>query len=89
MKHLTEGQYFKTWAPFFLCTTLLGALAGAVAGGAMGALFGAAVAERKGILLLGVFSLLVNAPISYVFFRIFVSRLWSKNNVQGASTNEP
>lgn len=83
--HLTDAQYFKAWLPFFLCTTLAGMVAGAIAGGAMGALFGPLVQEPRGILLLTVFSVLFNAPLSYVFFRLFVSRLVTTNTPQPVS----
>ena len=72
---IKEMDYIKTWALFALCATIGGAIAGAVIGGLLGAVLGAAGVPIQTIrLVCGGAGFLAGLPISYLFFRIFVSR---------------
>lgn len=72
---LKETDYLKAWVLFFLCATVAGAVAGAVVGGILGAVLAAAQVPLDTLkLVCGVAGLIVGLPISYGFFRLFVSR---------------
>ncbi len=71
-KPLSESDYLKTWALFFICSTAVAFLLGAIAGGLLGYLLGPGIKSRGGLFLLASIGLLVNIPVSYLFFRIFV-----------------
>lgn len=72
---LKETDYIKAWALFTVCATvggiIVGALVGAIVGGVLGAL-GAPV--RTISVLCGVLGFVLSLPISYLLFRLFVSR---------------
>ena len=71
---LKEADYLKAWAAFFFSSTIVGALAGAVAGGVLGGFLGVAGIAPSSIKLAGAgVGFLVGLPISYFFFRFFVS----------------
>src|SRR5262245_40536585 len=92
LKHMTpqlkETDYVKTWALFTLCATAGGFIAGAVAGGILGAALGAAGVPIHIIkVLCSGAGFLIALPISYLFFRLFVSRfIVEKLTAQTAST---
>jgi ABC-type uncharacterized transport system permease subunit len=71
---ITETDYLKAWAAFFFSAMIVGALAGAVAGGVLGgglAVAGVSIDTIK--IAGGVAGFLIGLPISYFFFRFFVS----------------
>ena len=71
---LKEADYVKAWAAFFVSATVVGALGGAVAGGVIGGFLGVAGVAPGTIKLAGAgVGFLVGLPISYFFFRFFVS----------------
>ena len=72
---LKETDYLKAWALFTLCATVGGFLAGAVVGGILGGVLGAAGVSIQAIkILCGAAGFIAALPISYLLFRLFVSR---------------
>lgn len=72
---LKEIDYVKTWALLTICAMVGGFVVGAVVGGICGGVLGAlgvSVRAIKGIC--GILGFLAGLPISYLFFRVFVSR---------------
>lgn len=70
-----ESDYLKAWALYFVCGTLCGFVAGAIIGGVMGVIFGVAGLPLPTIkLLCSIAGFFTGLPISYLFFRLFVSR---------------
>ena len=74
-QQLNEIDYLKTWGLFALCATLGGFIAGALVGAVLGGALGAAGASVNTIkVVCGTAGFIVGLPISYLFFRLFVSR---------------
>ena len=72
---LKETDYIKTWGLFVICATVGGFIAGAVVGGIAGAVLGAARVPIQTIrVVCGGLGFIAGLPISYLFFRLFVSR---------------
>ena len=72
---IKEIDYVKTWALFTICAMVGGFVAGAVVGGVCGGVLGGLGVSMRAIKgICGVLGFLVGLPISYLFFRIFVSR---------------
>lgn len=72
---LSEIDYIKTWGLFALCATAGGFIAGAVVGAILGGVLGGAGASIKTIrLVCGIAGFIAGLPVSYLFFRVFVSR---------------
>ena len=72
---IKETDYIKAWSLFWLCATVAGLICGAVIGAILGAAMGAAGVPIPTIqVVCGIAGFLVSIPISYLFFRIFVSR---------------
>ena len=72
---IKEMDYVKTWALATLCATvggfLVGMVLGAICGGVMGAM-GAPIRTIK--MVCGGLGFIAGLPVSYFFFRLFVSR---------------
>jgi ABC-type uncharacterized transport system permease subunit len=74
-QQLNEIDYLKTWGLFALCATIGGFIAGALVGAILGGVLGGAGASLKTIkVVCGTAGFIVGLPISYLFFRLFVSR---------------
>lgn len=73
---LKETDYLKTWALLTVCATaggfILGAVIGAICGGVLGGM-GASIRTIK--VVCGLMGFLAGLPVSYFFFRFFVSKL--------------
>jgi hypothetical protein len=83
---IQERDYFVTWVQFAICNALGGAVAGAIAGAIVGALLGSPHANPK----LFVFATagagyVASLPVSYFFFRLFVSRLWFRLRLENGN----
>ncbi len=73
-KLVKESEYLLAWLVFWLCVTFGGFVLGAIAGGIAGAIMGAAGADIQSIkLIAGGIGFVISIPISYGFFRFFVS----------------
>jgi F0F1-type ATP synthase membrane subunit c/vacuolar-type H+-ATPase subunit K len=84
----TERDYFVTWIQFAICNAIGGAVAGAVAGAVVGALIGSPHANPRLFLIATAGAgFVASLPVSYFFFRVFVSRLWFR--FQPALSNTP
>jgi hypothetical protein len=75
-KLVKESEYFLAWLVFWLCSTIGGGILGAIIGVAVGAILGIMKVDMKTISLTcsvlgGVFAI----PVSYLFFRLFVSKM--------------
>jgi multisubunit Na+/H+ antiporter MnhE subunit len=72
---LKETDYLKAWALLTICAMVggfvVGAVVGAICGGVLG---GLGVPIRAIKVVCGILGFLAGLPISYLFFRIFVSR---------------
>ena len=74
---IQERDYFVAWIQFFICNALGGAVAGGIAGAVVGTLLGSPQAHPKlFVLATGGAGFIASIPVSYFFFRLFVSRLW-------------
>ncbi|MEO8352606.1 MAG: hypothetical protein ABI680_12790 [Chthoniobacteraceae bacterium] len=83
---IKETDFLKAWALFFVCATIGGGLAGALAGGFLGGVLGVAGMPSGSIKLAGsIAGFLVSLPVSYFFFRYFVSRFL----IQKLTTRQP
>src|SRR5688500_15171769 len=72
---IKESDYIKTWALMWLCSTVGGFLVGAIVGGILGGAMGVAGIPVSTIrIICGVVGFVLSVPISYLFFRLFVSR---------------
>ena len=72
---LKEADYIKAWFLFWLCATVAGFIGGAIIGGILGAAMGVAGVPIRTIqIICGIAGFLISVPLSYLFFRIFVSR---------------
>lgn len=72
---ISEMDYLKTWFLFFICATLGGAIVGGGVGGILGGFLGVAHVPIQTIRwICGGAGFIVGLPISYAFFRLFVSR---------------
>ena len=70
-----ETDYLTGWAFFVLCTTIAGFIVGAVVGAVLGAILKFVGAPPTMITIVcGGAGFVASLPISYLFFRIFVSR---------------
>jgi len=89
-QQLKETDYIKTWVLFMVCATVGGIIVGAVVGAVVGGVLGAAgVPVRTISALCGVLGFIVGLPISYLFFRLFVSRfIVQKLTAQALSEGE-
>src|SRR5436190_4533898 len=73
---LKETDYIKAWALFTLCATVGGFIVGAVVGGIIGGALGAAGVPIQTITFVCAGAgFIAGLPVSYLFFRLFVSRL--------------
>ena len=73
---LKEIDYLKTWALVTVCATAGGFVVGALIGGIFGGVLGAmGVPIRTIKVICGLLGFMAGLPVSYLFFRIFVSRL--------------
>jgi hypothetical protein len=72
---IREIDYLKTWALFTVCAMVGGGVAGAVFGGVLGGFLGVAKVPIETIkTVAGIAGFIISLPISYLFFRLFVSR---------------
>ena len=72
---LKETDYLKTWAIFAVCATIGGFIAGAIVGAIVGATMGVTgVSAQTNRFVCGIMGFIAGLPISYLFFRLFVSR---------------
>ena len=72
---LKEIDYLKTWALITVCATVGGFIVGALVGGICGGILGGiGVSIRTIKVICGVLGFVVGLPVSYFFFRLFVSR---------------
>jgi len=87
----SERDYFVTWIQFAICNAVGGAVAGAVAGGIVGALIGSPHANpRLFMLATAGAGFVASLPVSYFFFRLFVSRLWYRTRPElGGALSQP
>lgn len=87
MQTVTEYDYLKTWALYALCTALGGFVAGAIAGGVVGAVLGASGSSRGSITIAsGLAGFIASLPVSYFFFRFFVSRMLASKGLQSTAS---
>lgn len=71
-----ESEYFLAWLAFFACTTIGGLVLGGAVGFVLGVILGAAGVEPKALTLLGgALGFVLSLPVSYGFFRLFVSKM--------------
>lgn len=88
MQTVTEYDYLKTWALYAFFTALGGMVAGAIAGGAIGAILGASGWSRSSVALSsGVAGFVASLPVSFFFFRFFVSRLLANKGLPGTASS--
>jgi hypothetical protein len=74
---IQELDYFVSWVQFAICNALGGAVAGAIAGGLVGICLGPHHVDPKVFMLSTAGAgFVASLPVSYLFFRFFVSRLW-------------
>ena len=72
-KKIAETDLIIAWIPFFICTFVLSLIFAMCAGGAIGFVLGMLRAPSTLIQMAGAAAgWLVQIPISYLFFRIFV-----------------
>jgi hypothetical protein len=72
---ISEYDYLKTWAIYAFCTALGGLVAGAVAGGVVGGILGASGWPARSVAIpSSLAGFIASLPVSYFFFRFFVSR---------------
>ncbi len=72
---IKESDYIKAWALSWLCYTVAAFIVGAIVGAVLGAAMGMAGMPIRTIqIICGIAGFLVSIPVSYLFFRIFVSR---------------
>ena len=72
---IKESDYIKAWVFSWLCSTVAAFIVGAIVGAVLGAAMGmAGVPIRTIQVVCGIAGFLVSIPLSYLFFRIFVSR---------------
>jgi putative flippase GtrA len=82
---IQDRDYFVTWVQFAICNALGGAVAGAVAGGLVGVFLGPHHVDPKIFMLAtGGAGFVASLPVSYLFFRFFVSRLWFRMHTRSA-----
>lgn len=81
---LKERDYFVTWIQFAICNALGGAVAGAIAGAIVGALLGSPHSNPQFfVFATSGAGFVASLPVSYFFFRLFVSRLWFRLRSEG------
>ena len=89
---IKEADYIKAFFLFWLCATVAGFIGGAIIGAILGAAMGVAGVPIPTIqIVCGIAGFLVSIPISYLFFRVFVSRLIAQkfNALVPAAGNPP
>ena len=85
VRTIPERDYFVTWVQFAICNAIGGAVAGALAGGLVGAMLGSPHTHpRLFLLATGGAGFVASLPVSYFFFRFFVSRLWFRSRFEQA-----
>jgi hypothetical protein len=91
MNHsLAEKDYLKAWAAFVLCATLGGFVAGFVVSVILGfALRAANVAAGVSQVWCSIAGFVASLPVSYIFFKIFVSKFLIARITPAASNNTP
>jgi len=73
---IKEIDYLKTWGLFAICATVGGFIVGAVIGGVCGGVLGGFGASMRTIkIVCAGLGFIAGLPVSYFFFRLFVSRL--------------
>ena len=83
-KPLREIDYLKTWAAYVVCETIGGFIAGAIAGGILGFILALAGVHSSSLKLWGgIAGFIAGLPVSYGFFRFFVSQMLI-SHIQGA-----
>lgn len=93
-KLVKETEYLLAWFVFWLCSAIGGFILGAVIGGILGGIMGAAGVNIQTIkIVAGTLGFIISIPISYVFFRIFVSvmivkKIEDRLSVQPASPSQ-
>jgi hypothetical protein len=88
---LREIDYFKTWAAYIACVTIGGFIVGAIAGGILGVVLTLAGVHSNSLKLWGgLAGFIAGLPVSYGFFRLFVSQmLIPRIQVAGEKPNQP
>jgi hypothetical protein len=71
---LKEIDYLKSWALATICATVGGSVVGAIVGAIFGGVLGALGMPGAIKAVCSILGFVVSLPISYIFFRIFVSR---------------
>jgi hypothetical protein len=73
---LRESDYLKAWAAYFVCALFGSGVAGALLGGILGFIMGSSGSSLDSIrLVCGLGGFVAGLPVSYLFFRLFVSRM--------------
>jgi multisubunit Na+/H+ antiporter MnhE subunit len=88
---LKEIDYLKPWALATICATVAGFVVGAIVGAIFGGVLGAIGVPIGAIrIICGLLGFVAGLPISYIFFRIFVSRfIVNKLTAQTSDTVTP
>ena len=76
MTRLRERDYLAAWAAFVVCATIGGMIVGFFAGAILGAIIGALHGPTQYIQIWGgVVGFFAGLPVSYGFFRLFVTKM--------------
>jgi hypothetical protein len=79
----TESDYFVAWLLFFVCASASGSLASAAIGAGTAAILRMpGLTPVPGVYVVAGMSFLLNACLSYLFFRLFTKRLVSRVQAQ-------
>jgi len=85
---IEEIDYLKTWGLFAICATVGGVIVGAIMGGVCGGVLrGFGVQMRIVSVVWAGVGFIAALPISYFFFRLFVSRLIAQKLTGPSSGN--
>jgi hypothetical protein len=87
IKKLREIEYIKAWAAFMACTTVCGFIVGVVAGAILGVLYAITGSDTSSLKLWGsIAGFFAGLPVSYAFFRLFVSKMIVSRLADAAET---